>query len=122
MPKKYTFEVIIHSGNDHFWDEIKGSWCDEVTENVKYCLQESHLFAEKDGDKIRLSKFQEKENIKEYTILIELQEGFDQYGNFNEVGSVDEVLESVRYSLASLNVLQEFRGDTIKLINFSDDR
>lgn len=36
--KKYTFEIIIKEGNDEFWEEMKGTGCDEVQKIVKECL------------------------------------------------------------------------------------
>lgn len=42
--KKYTFEVVIHEGNDEFWEShIKGSGCDEVTEWVIDLLESDGL-------------------------------------------------------------------------------
>ena len=28
--KTYTFEVIVREGDDEFWENIKGTGCDEV--------------------------------------------------------------------------------------------
>ncbi len=38
--KTYTFELIIREGNDEFWEGIEGAGCDEVTDNIKACLDE----------------------------------------------------------------------------------
>lgn len=37
--KKYTFEVIVYQGSDHFWDDIKGTGCDEILEAIQEELE-----------------------------------------------------------------------------------
>lgn len=38
MSKRYVFELIIEEGDDEFWEELKGSGVDEVTECVATAL------------------------------------------------------------------------------------
>ena len=36
--KKYTFELTIYEGRDHFWNNIKNTGCDEVGEMISNLL------------------------------------------------------------------------------------
>jgi hypothetical protein len=59
--KRYTLEVTITEGNDHFWNAIKGTGCDEVLEAVKAALAERGWDADYEfaDTSVRLVKFEE---------------------------------------------------------------
>lgn len=59
--KRYTLEVVINQGSDHFWDSIKGTGCDEVLEAIKAALAEHGWDADYEfaDTSVRLVKFEE---------------------------------------------------------------
>ena len=60
--KTYTFEVVIHEGNDEFWEEINEqnvTGCEAVKNIIDVALSQHGLF---DGDncEIKLKKFEDE--------------------------------------------------------------
>ena len=59
--KKYTIEIVIHEGNDEFWNDISErgqTGCDEVKDSIEQCLTTQGYYV---GDKcsIKLTKFED---------------------------------------------------------------
>lgn len=56
--KRYVFEVVIHEGNDEFWEDIisRGvTGCDEVADIVANCFNEEGFEPD-----IKLVKFEDR--------------------------------------------------------------
>lgn len=59
--KKYTFELIIHEGNDEFWNSINGSGCDEVRAVIEGALSQHGFFCEPDDNsELKLIRFEDE--------------------------------------------------------------
>lgn len=59
--KKYTFEVTVYEGRDHFWDEVLAdgkTGCDDVLEMVKSLIQQEGL--DDDNSEIKLIGYTDK--------------------------------------------------------------
>lgn len=38
--RTYKFEIIITEGNDEFWEQLKGTGCNEILKSIENCLDE----------------------------------------------------------------------------------
>lgn len=59
--KTYTFELIVKEGSDEFWEEIKGSGCDDVFDLVSRGLQGTGLYT---GDNCFLKLTQYNDEVQ----------------------------------------------------------
>lgn len=37
--RHYTFQLVVHEGNDEFWESLKGTGCDDVFQYVKDLIE-----------------------------------------------------------------------------------
>ena len=53
--KRYKFEIVIEEGYDEFWEQLQGTGCDEMVDNVVAALGDWNpavtLVEYKDGNK-----------------------------------------------------------------------
>lgn len=60
--KKYTFELVIDEGNDHFWDSLKESnstGCDDVTAMVSELLEDGGPYVLGENCHLKLVKYED---------------------------------------------------------------
>lgn len=38
--KRYKFEIVIEEGYDEFWEQLQGTGCDEMVDNVVAALSD----------------------------------------------------------------------------------
>jgi hypothetical protein len=57
--KRYVIQVVIEEGCDEFWEEIKGTGCDEVLDSVRNALSGAGFYDSETETEIRLTKFED---------------------------------------------------------------
>ena len=61
--KKYIFELVVHEGNDEFWEELEEknkTGCDEVAQEIKELIESSGAWHAGDNYELRLVRFEDR--------------------------------------------------------------